>query len=134
MTNDFLLKSYNPQLALERGQELIPRIRKLEEAFLSNGLPVIYTTDRHLKSDFELKKWGPHSMKGTKGSKTVEGQDWKATIFFICSASLRGGKRHLQWLHRQRWKANCSRFFAEKTRLWSWRSPLHNRASHQLLR
>ncbi|GEM_PF-122649 len=73
MTNDFLLKSYNPQLALERGQELIPRIRKLEEAFLSNGLPVIYTTDRHLKSDFELKKWGPHSMKGTKGSKIVEG-------------------------------------------------------------
>jgi len=73
MTNDFLLKSYNQNLALEKGVELVPRIRALEEAFLKSGLPVIYTTDRHLKSDFELKKWGPHSMKGTKGSEIIDG-------------------------------------------------------------
>jgi nicotinamidase-related amidase len=73
MTNDFLIKSYNPGLALERGRELIPRIKKLEEAFLKAGWPVIYSTDRHLKADFELKKWGPHSMKGTKGSAIVDG-------------------------------------------------------------
>ena len=73
MTNDFLLKSYNQNLALEKGVELVPRIRALEEAFLKSGLPVIYTTDRHLKSDYELKKWGPHSMKGTKGSEIVDG-------------------------------------------------------------
>lgn len=73
MTNDFLLKDYNPTLALERGVELVPRIRRLQEAFLSSKQPVIYATDRHLKTDFELKKWGPHSMKGTKGSKIVEG-------------------------------------------------------------
>jgi nicotinamidase-related amidase len=73
MTNDFLLKSYNPGLALESGRELIPRIRKLQEAFLKAGHPVIYSTDRHLKSDFELKKWGPHSMKGSKGSAIVDG-------------------------------------------------------------
>jgi nicotinamidase-related amidase len=73
MTNDFLLKSYNAGLALERGLELVPRIRKLQEAFLESGLPVIYATDRHLKTDYELKKWGPHSMKGTKGSQIVDG-------------------------------------------------------------
>ncbi|MDG6996837.1 MAG: cysteine hydrolase [Nitrososphaerota archaeon] len=73
MTNDFLLKSYNESLALERGLELVPRIKALQESFLAAGLPVIYTTDRHLKTDFELKKWGPHSMKGTPGSKIVDG-------------------------------------------------------------
>jgi len=77
MTNDFLLKSYNPGLALESGLALIPRIRKLQKAFLDAGYPVIYTTDRHLKTDFELRKWGPHSMKGTKGSKIVDGLDTK---------------------------------------------------------
>lgn len=73
MTNDFLLKSYNPSLALERGMELIPRIRSLEDFFLATGHPVIYATDRHLKTDYELRKWGPHSMKGTEGSKIVDG-------------------------------------------------------------
>ena len=73
MTKDFLLKSYNESLALERGLDLIPRIRTLEDAFLSNGLPVIFATDRHLRTDFELKKWGPHSMKGTKGSEIIDG-------------------------------------------------------------
>ena len=69
MTNDFLLKSYNESLALERGLELVPRIRELEDFFLNSNHPVIYSTDRHLKSDFELKRWGPHSMKGTDGFK-----------------------------------------------------------------
>jgi len=73
MTNDFLLKRYNESLALERGLELVPRIRALEDAFLGSDLPIIYSTDRHLKSDFELRKWGPHSMKGTEGSMIVSG-------------------------------------------------------------
>jgi nicotinamidase-related amidase len=73
MTNDFLLKSYNANLALEKGLELVPKIRALEEAFLKSGRPVIYATDRHVQGDYELKKWGPHSMKGTEGSKIVDG-------------------------------------------------------------
>src|SRR5271165_832883 len=73
MTNDFLLKKFNESLALERGLELVPRIRTLEEAFLRLDHPVIFATDRHLTSDYELKKWGPHSMKGTPGSKIVDG-------------------------------------------------------------
>ena len=73
MTNDFLLKEYNESLALEKGLELVPKIKALQDLFLDHNLPVIYATDRHLKSDFELKKWGPHSMKGTKGSKIIDG-------------------------------------------------------------
>lgn len=73
MTNDFLDKTYNPDLALDAGLALVPGIRKLQDAFLDAGLPVIYSTDRHLPDDFELKKWGPHSMKGTEGSHIVGG-------------------------------------------------------------
>jgi nicotinamidase-related amidase len=73
MTNDFLLKSYNESLALESALSLVPKIKALQDFFLSRNLPVVYTTDRHLRSDFELMKWGPHSMKGTPGSKIVDG-------------------------------------------------------------
>lgn len=73
MTNDFLLKKYNPSLALERGLELVPRIRRLQETFMEKGHPVIFVTDRHLPTDFELRKWGPHSMKGSEGSEIING-------------------------------------------------------------
>ncbi len=73
MTKDFVYPEYNPDLALERAKELIPRIRRLQEAFLARGYPVIYVTDRHLPGDFELRKWGPHSMKGSEGSEIVDG-------------------------------------------------------------
>jgi nicotinamidase-related amidase len=87
MTNDFVLKSYNPDLAYEDALDMVPRIRRLQEAFLKAGHPVIYATDRHLPNDYELRKWGPHSMKGTDGSRIVDGlltdglvvleRDWK---------------------------------------------------------
>lgn len=73
MTNDFLYSSYNPSLALERAQSLISIIRSLQEEFLSRREPVIFVSDRHLSSDYELIKWGPHSMKGTAGSRIAEG-------------------------------------------------------------
>ena len=73
MTNDFTLKSFNPDLAFDGAQAIVPEIRRLQDAFLDANLPVIYSTDRHLPTDFELKKWGPHSMKGSVGSEIVEG-------------------------------------------------------------
>ena len=73
LTNDYLPKNYNLSLELGRGQVLVPRIRNLEEAFLRHGQPVIYSSDRHLRTDFELDKWGPHSMKGKEGSRIVDG-------------------------------------------------------------
>ena len=73
MTNDYFPKDYDVSLEKGKGEDLIPRIRKLEKAFLAAKLPVIYSSDRHLRTDFELEKWGPHSMKGKDGSKIVEG-------------------------------------------------------------
>ncbi len=73
MSNDFILKKYNPNLALERAIDMVPRIRKSQEFFLEMDLPIIYATDRHLESDLELMKWGAHSMKGTKGSEIIDG-------------------------------------------------------------
>lgn len=73
MTNDFLFREYNESLALERGQNLIKPIRRLQNEFLSRNLPVIFVSDRHMPYDHELKKWGPHSMKNTDGSRIAEG-------------------------------------------------------------
>lgn len=73
MTNDFLYKEYNENLALERAKDLIPRIRGLQDLLIENNIPVIYASDRHFEDDFELKKWPPHSMKGTRGSEIVDG-------------------------------------------------------------
>ncbi len=77
MTNDFIFREHNPGLALERAREMIAPTRRLQEAFLKRGFPVIYTSDRHLESDYELKKWGKHSMKGSGGSEIVEGLEKK---------------------------------------------------------
>ena len=71
MLNDFLYKEYNPKLACERGFTIIPNIKKLITTARENGVPVIYSNDAHLPNDFELKIWGPHAMKGTKGAEVI---------------------------------------------------------------
>lgn len=73
VSKDYLPEGYHLSLERDRGAVLIPRIRKLEEVFLGFKHPVIYVTDRHLRTDFEMDKWGPHSMKGKEGSKLVDG-------------------------------------------------------------
>ena len=35
-------------------------------------IPVIYVSDAHLPSDPEIKLWGPHAMKGTRGARVVD--------------------------------------------------------------
>ena len=82
MTNDFVFEDFNKNLALKRAKGLIPGIRELQELFLKKGFPVIFLSDRHLESDFELKKWGPHSMKGTEGSQIVDGLLTKGILTF----------------------------------------------------
>lgn len=73
VSKDYLPEGYHLSLERDRGAVLIPRIRDLEEAFLGFKHPVIYATDRHLRTDFEIDKWGPHSMKGKEGSQLVDG-------------------------------------------------------------
>jgi nicotinamidase-related amidase len=57
----------------EKAKAIIEPLSKLLEAARKAGVTVIYSTDRHTPNDAELKKWPPHSMKGTKWSEIVPG-------------------------------------------------------------
>ena len=67
MLNDFV----SGKLKCDRAQRIIPNLRKLAATARKVDVPVIYCNDSHLKSDFELKVWGEHSMKGTKGAEII---------------------------------------------------------------
>jgi nicotinamidase-related amidase len=56
----------------QRAQAIIPRLAKLLAAARSAGVAVIYATDAHTPQDKELRKWPPHSMKGTPQAKIVD--------------------------------------------------------------
>jgi nicotinamidase-related amidase len=58
-------------LRCERADRIIPNIKKLVETARKKNLPIIYSNDAHLPTDFELKKWGKHAMKGTKGAEVI---------------------------------------------------------------
>lgn len=73
MTKGFLFKEYGNDAVLERARNMIPAIRSLEEDFISRGFPVIYVNDGHLETDFEIKDWGPHSMRMDEGTRIVDG-------------------------------------------------------------
>jgi nicotinamidase-related amidase len=56
----------------QRAQAIIPRLSKLLAAARSAGVAVIYATDAHTPQDKELRKWPPHSMKGTPQAEIVD--------------------------------------------------------------
>jgi nicotinamidase-related amidase len=53
-------------------QAIIPRLQKLVAAARRAGVQIVYATDAHTPQDFELKKWPPHAMKGTKLAAIVD--------------------------------------------------------------
>lgn len=55
----------------EKAKAIIEPLSKLLESARKAGVTVVYSTDRHTPDDSELKKWAPHSMKGTKWSEIV---------------------------------------------------------------
>ncbi|HEY5539012.1 MAG TPA: isochorismatase family cysteine hydrolase [Thermoplasmata archaeon] len=67
MVNDFV----TGKLACLRANRIIPNVQRLVVAAQTAGVPVIWCNDAHLPTDFELKIWGPHSMKGTKGAEII---------------------------------------------------------------
>jgi len=67
MLNDFI----TGKLKCERAKRIIPSIKKLIEEARKKEIPVIYCNDAHLPIDFELKKWGPHAIKGTEGAQVI---------------------------------------------------------------
>ncbi|MGE0243224.1 MAG: cysteine hydrolase family protein [Nitrososphaeraceae archaeon] len=68
MLNDFI----NGKLRLEGVEKIIPNIQKLLDFARLNDIPIIYCNDSHLPNDRELKIWGKHAIKGTKGAQVIK--------------------------------------------------------------
>jgi nicotinamidase-related amidase len=68
MLNDFV----TGDLKSERGQHIVPKLKKLVEAARKKGTVVVYSNDAHLPQDPEVVyKWGKHAIKGTKGAEVI---------------------------------------------------------------
>jgi nicotinamidase-related amidase len=77
MANDFLyepgtIASAGGAEYRERAQQIVPILKRLLDGAREAGVLVIYATDAHQEGDLELRKWPPHSMKGTKEAEIVE--------------------------------------------------------------
>jgi nicotinamidase-related amidase len=68
MLNDFI----NGKLRLEGVEKIIPNIQKLLDFARLHDIPLVYCNDSHLPNDRELKIWGKHAIKGTKGSQVIK--------------------------------------------------------------
>jgi len=54
-----------------RAKAIISPMQKLLEGARKAGAMVVYSTDEHTPDDLEMRKWPPHSMKGTKSAEIV---------------------------------------------------------------
>jgi nicotinamidase-related amidase len=68
MLNDFIYG----RLKSKRARNVIPRIKHLLNFARRKNIPIFYCNDEHLLSDPEIKLWGAHAMKGTKGADVIE--------------------------------------------------------------
>ena len=50
---------------------IVGPLKRLLDAARKAGVTVVYSTDCHTPEDSELKKWPPHSMKGTEWAEVV---------------------------------------------------------------
>lgn len=73
MLNDFIYG----RLKSVRARKIIPKIKYLLDFARKKNIPVFYCNDEHLLSDPEIRVWGAHAMKGTKGADVI--QDIKPT-------------------------------------------------------
>ena len=55
----------------EKARAIIPPLANLLGAARNAGVTVVYSTDCHTPDDDELRKWPPHSMKGTEWADIV---------------------------------------------------------------
>lgn len=54
-----------------RAKAIIFPMQRLIDGARRAGALVVYSTDEHTPDDLEMRKWPPHSMKGTKSSEIV---------------------------------------------------------------
>lgn len=68
MLNDFVTGAFK----CERGLAIVSKTAELLDEARSNGIPVIFSNDAHIKGvDHELKLWGNHAIAGTKGAQVI---------------------------------------------------------------
>src|SRR5450759_2861694 len=58
-------------LKCDRMVPKIPNVASVLDASRAKRIPVVYCNDSHKPSDFELNRWHPHAMRGTKGAQVV---------------------------------------------------------------
>jgi nicotinamidase-related amidase len=58
-------------LKCDRMVPKIPNVVAVLDASRSAGIPVVYCNDSHKPSDFEMNRWQPHAMRGTKGAEVI---------------------------------------------------------------
>ena len=73
MLNDFIYG----RLKSVRVRKIIPKIKYLLDFARRKNIPIFYCNDEHLLSDPEIRVWGAHAIKGTRGADVI--QDIKPT-------------------------------------------------------
>lgn len=69
---DMLNEFVTGDLKTKRAARIVKPLKKLVEAAREHGVPVIYSNDAHLRTDFEVvEKWGDHAIKGSLGAQVI---------------------------------------------------------------
>jgi nicotinamidase/pyrazinamidase len=71
LVNDMLTDFITGALRSDRASKIISPINDLLSVARAKGIPIFYCNDEHVEDDPELRIWGPHSMKGTEGSRVI---------------------------------------------------------------
>jgi nicotinamidase-related amidase len=72
IVDDILHDFVYGKLKSKRAAAIIPKTKLVISAARRAKIPVIYVCDAHLSSDPEIKLWGPHAMKGTRGAMVID--------------------------------------------------------------
>jgi len=54
-----------------RARAIVEPLKRLTAAARASGAKVVYSTDEHTPDDLEMRKWPPHSMKGSEWSEIL---------------------------------------------------------------
>lgn len=71
IVDDILEEFVYGKISSKRAQTIVQPTKNLISAARKANVPVVYVCDAHLPSDPEMRVWGPHAMKGTKGAQVV---------------------------------------------------------------
>ncbi len=70
---DMLYDFFYGSLKCERLHRIIPNVKQALERARDFRIPIIYVNDAHLPYiDRELKLWGQHAIRNTKGAQVIE--------------------------------------------------------------